>query len=91
MVRGSERTTVFRDDRDRSIVVEAEPSLLEVVRSLHLNPLRAQGVPGLRALARYPWTGHSALRGAVPRPWQATAVLPITAKRRFLDEQPARS
>jgi hypothetical protein len=55
--------------------VEAEPSLLEVVRSLHLNPLRAQVVPGLRALARYPWTGHSALLGAVPRPWQATAAI----------------
>ena len=26
----------------------------------------------LRALARYPWTGHSALLGTVPRPWQAT-------------------
>lgn len=62
-------------NRYRSIVVEAAPYLLEVVRYLHLNPLRAHVVPGLRALARYPWTGHSALLGAVPRPWQATAAI----------------
>ncbi len=54
-------------NRYRSIVVEAEPYLLELVRYLHLNPLRA--------LDRYPWTGHSALLGAVPRPWQATAAI----------------
>jgi putative transposase len=59
-------------NRYKSVVVEAEPYLLELVRYLHLNPLRAGVVPDLRALARYPWTGHSALLGAVPRPWQAT-------------------
>jgi len=50
--------------------VEEEPYLLELLRShLHLNPLRARVVPDLRALDRYPWTGHSAVLGAVPRPW----------------------
>jgi len=49
-------------------VVEEEPYLLELVRYLHLNPLRAQVVPDLRRLARFPWTGHSALLGAVPGP-----------------------
>ena len=62
-------------NRYKSIVVEAEPYLLELVRYLHLNPLRAQVVPDLRALDRYPWTGHSALVGTVPRPWQATATI----------------
>jgi hypothetical protein len=28
-------------------------------------------VTSLAALDRYPWTGHSALLGTVPRPWQA--------------------
>jgi putative transposase len=60
-------------NRYKSIVVEEEPYLLELVRYLHLNPLRAKVVPDLRALARYPWTGHSALLGTVPRPWQNTA------------------
>jgi REP-associated tyrosine transposase len=59
-------------NRYKSIVVEAEPYLLELVRYLHLNPVRAQVVPDLRTLDRYAWTGHSALLGRVPRPWQAT-------------------
>ena len=54
-------------NRYKSIVVEEEPYLLELVRYLHLNPVRATGVPDLRALDRYPWTGHSALAGTVPR------------------------
>jgi REP element-mobilizing transposase RayT len=59
-------------NRYKSVVVEAEPYLLELVRYLHLNSLRARVVPDLRALDRYPWAGHSALLGTVPRPWQAT-------------------
>jgi hypothetical protein len=59
-------------NRYKSIVVEEEPYLLELVRYLHLNPLRASVVPNLLALDRYPWTGHSALVGIVARPWQAT-------------------
>jgi putative transposase len=59
-------------NRYKSIVVEAEGYLLELVRYLHLNPLRAKVLPGLRALDRYPWTGHSALLGTVARPWQTT-------------------
>ena len=49
-------------------MVEAETYLLELVRYLHLNPLRADVVPTLRALDRSPWTGHSALLGTVLRP-----------------------
>ncbi len=59
-------------NRYKSVVVEEDAYLLELVRYLHLNPLRAQVVPDLRRLDRYPWTGHSALLGTVPRPWQAT-------------------
>lgn len=62
-------------NRYKSIVVEEAPYMLELVRYLHLNPVRAQVVPDLRALARYPWAGHSTLLGAVPRPWQETATI----------------
>ncbi|MCX5733495.1 MAG: transposase, partial [candidate division NC10 bacterium] len=62
-------------NRYKSIVVEAEVYLLELVRYLHLNPLRANVVPSLHALARYPWTGHAALLGTVPRPWQETQAI----------------
>lgn len=60
-------------NRYRSVVVEEESYLLELVRYLHLNPIRAKLVPDLRRLERHPWTGHAALCGRVPRPWQATA------------------
>jgi putative transposase len=71
--RRHQRVGPLFQNRYKSIVVEAEAYLLALVRYLHLNPLRAQVVPDLRALDRFPWTGHSALRGTVPRPWQATA------------------
>ena len=62
-------------NRYKSTVVEEEPYLLELVRYLHLNPLRAEVVSTLRALDRYPWTGHSALLGTIRRPWQETATI----------------
>jgi putative transposase len=62
-------------NRFKSIVVEEEPYLLELVRYLHLNPLRAKVVPTLRSLDRYPWTGHSAILGTVPRPWLDTRTI----------------
>jgi hypothetical protein len=62
-------------NRYKSIVVEAEAYLLELVRYVHLNPLRATVVPDLHRLGRYPWTGHSALLGPVPRPWQDTQTI----------------
>ncbi|MBI4574245.1 MAG: transposase [candidate division NC10 bacterium] len=62
-------------NRYKSVVVEEDRYLLELVRYLHLNPLRAGVVPDLRLLARYPWTGHSALLGTVARPWQDTRTI----------------
>jgi REP element-mobilizing transposase RayT len=62
-------------NRYKSIVVEAEPYLLERVRSRHLNPLRARVLPDLRHLDRYPWTGHSAILGTVARSWQDTRTI----------------
>lgn len=62
-------------NRVKSILVEEESYLLELVRYLHLNPLRAQVVADLRGLDRFPWTGHSTLLGTVPRPWQETATI----------------
>jgi putative transposase len=62
-------------NRYKSILVEEKPYLLELVRYLHLNPQRARVVPDLRTLDRYPWTGHSALLGRLPRPWQDTAAI----------------
>jgi len=57
-------------NRYKSIVVEEEPYLLELVRYIHLNPLRAKVVADLRALDRYPYTGHAVLLGRRRCPWQ---------------------
>lgn len=42
----------------------------ELVRYIHLNPIRAGLCADLTALARYPWCGHSVLSGNVRHPWQ---------------------
>jgi REP element-mobilizing transposase RayT len=57
-------------NRYKSILVEEEPHLLELVRYIHLNPLRAAVAADLPALDRYPWSGHSAIMGTVYRHWQ---------------------
>jgi REP element-mobilizing transposase RayT len=59
-------------NRYKSIVVEEEPYFLELVRYLHLNPLRAGIVPDLDALAHYPWSGHTVLLGQSSVRWQDT-------------------
>lgn len=59
-------------NRYKSIVVEEEPYLLELVRYIHLNPVRAEVVPDLRRLDRYPYSGHAVLLGHRELPVQAT-------------------
>jgi REP element-mobilizing transposase RayT len=59
-------------NRYKSIAVDEEPYLLELVRYLHLNPLRAGVVRSLRDLDRYPYSGHAALVGTREFRWQAT-------------------
>ncbi len=60
---------VFQN-RYKSIVCEEETYLLELVRYIHLNPLRARLVPDLAALEAYPWSGHSVLMGKQVRSGQ---------------------
>ncbi len=57
-------------NRYKSIVCQEETYLQELVRYIHLNPLRAGVVPDLAALNSYPYCGHSALMGRRKRPWQ---------------------
>src|SRR4030042_4532668 len=48
-------------NRYKSIVCEEEPYFLELVRYLHLNPLRAGVVKSIAALDVHPWCGHAAI------------------------------
>jgi len=58
-------------NRYRSILCEREPYLLELIRYIHLNPLRAQLVRDLDELDRYPYAGHGTLMGKRVYEWQA--------------------
>jgi REP element-mobilizing transposase RayT len=66
------RTGHLFQNRYKSIVVEEEPYFLELVRYVHLNPLRAGIVPDLQGLGRYSWSGHAMLIGTRETPWQDT-------------------
>jgi REP element-mobilizing transposase RayT len=50
-------------NRYKSIVCEKESYLLELIRYIHLNPLRAGLVNNLAELDYYPWCGHAVLMG----------------------------
>lgn len=50
-------------NRYKSIVCEEDAYLLELVRYIHLNPLRAGLVTDLSALDDYDWSGHGVVMG----------------------------
>ena len=57
--RGIERRKIFEDRY-----------LKELVGYVHLNPLRARIVSGLKVLSNYPYCGHSAILGKRSRDFQ---------------------
>jgi putative transposase len=59
-------------NRYKSIVCDEEEYLLELVRYIHLNPLRAGIISTLEELDLYPWCGHSVLLGQRTLPGQVT-------------------
>ena len=59
-------------NRFKSILVEDGPYLLELVRYIHLNPMRAGLVRNLRELDGYRWSGHAVLLGKREASWQDT-------------------
>jgi len=59
-------------NRYKSIICQEDAYLRELVRYIHLNPLRAKLVSDLSELNGYPYCGHSALMGGKNREWQDT-------------------
>lgn len=55
--------------RYKAVLVDGDSYLLELVRYVHLNPVRAGMVP---TLDEYPWTSHGAYLGRETLPWLAT-------------------
>ena len=58
-------------NRYKSLVCEEEAYLLELVRYIHLNPLRARIVSTIDELDTFAWCGHASLLGKGELPGQA--------------------
>ena len=59
-------------NRYKSILCQEDAYLLELVRYIHLNPLRARLVPKLSLLDNYSFSGHSVLMDRYSNDWQDT-------------------
>jgi len=57
-------------NRYKSILCQEDVYLLELVRYIHLNPLRARLVPDLSHLDKYSYVGHSVIMGKTKINWQ---------------------
>ena len=57
-------------NRYKSIVCDMDSYLYELVRYIHLNPLRARLVADINSLNIYPWSGHAVLMGNNELPGQ---------------------
>jgi REP-associated tyrosine transposase len=49
--------------RFKNVLVEEDPYFLELVRYIHLNPVRSRLPVTIDTLDTYPWTGHAVLLG----------------------------
>jgi hypothetical protein len=56
-------------NRYKSIICDEDAYFMELVRYIHLNPLRGNLVKDLPSLDRYPWCGHAVLMGRMKKEW----------------------
>ena len=59
-------------NRYKSILCQEDSYLLELVRYIHLNPLRAKLIDDYKALAGYAYCGHGGIMGRRTVQWQDT-------------------
>lgn len=75
-------------NRYKSIVCQEDTYLLELVRYIHLNPLRAGLVDSLEDLDTYAWSGHAVLMGnASLDGQQSDEILQMFARKRQIARQ----
>ena len=65
------RTGYLFQNRYKSILCEKDDYWLELIRYIHLNPVRAGIIRTLEELNKYPWSGHAVLVGKAQHAWQA--------------------
>ena len=94
--RRHQRSGHLFQNRYKSILCEEDQYLLELVRYIHLNPLRVSVVRSMEELDHYPWSGHGVLVGRSRREWQETGYVlerfgigkgrAIRSYRKFMEE-----
>ena len=60
-------------NRYKSILCQEDTYLLELVRYIHLNPIRAGLVADIKALDKYPFSGHATIMGKKENDWHDVA------------------
>jgi REP element-mobilizing transposase RayT len=90
-----ETTGHYFERRYHATLVDVDSYLLELLRYIHLNPVRAGLV---RGAAQFPWSSHHAYTGARREAWVTTDFAlqlfsadrsrAVTAYRRFVDSPP---
>lgn len=66
------RQGLLFQNRFKSIICQEDVYFKELVRYIHLNPVRARIVKDLKGLHIYPYCGHSVIMGRQKRAWQET-------------------
>ena len=64
------RTGYLYQNRYKSILCQEERYFLELIRYIHLNPLKAKIVKDIGELDRYKWSGHRQIMEGRSRGWQ---------------------
>lgn len=67
-----QRVGYLFQNRFKSILCQDNVYFLQLIRYIHLNPVRAGLVQNVGALGNYPWTGHAVILGRKQVPWQDT-------------------
>ncbi|MDD2336375.1 MAG: hypothetical protein PHD01_07335 [Geobacteraceae bacterium] len=67
--RRHQRSGHLFQNRYKSILCQEDTYLKELVRYIHLNPLRARLVRDITALDDYPYSGHDTILGKQANQW----------------------
>jgi len=57
-------------NRYKSIICQEDAYFQELLRYIHLNPIRADMIPNIAQLDGYPWCGHAVIMGRRKHDWQ---------------------
>ncbi len=78
-------------NRYKSILCQQDPYLFELVRYIHLNPLRSGVVKNFKALGEFAYSGHAVVLGRYRQPFQDVETIldmfnsnPTAARKKYL-------